>query len=116
MLDAAKVALHNSRRSCWIIIHGRVYDVTDFLDEHPGGASTILKFAGHVGPTALSIYITTDKVVGQDATDDYAQIHPPNMVLEGMSVGQCPLVSTLKLELTILLAQTNSWGSWIQPP
>ena len=27
---------HMSEKSCWLIIHGKVYDVTDFLDEHPG--------------------------------------------------------------------------------
>jgi len=27
---------HTSEKDCWLVIHGKVYDVTDFLDEHPG--------------------------------------------------------------------------------
>ncbi|XP_055842016.1 cytochrome b5 [Episyrphus balteatus] len=30
----------------WIIIKGGVYDVTDFLDQHPGGADLIAEYAG----------------------------------------------------------------------
>ena len=34
---AAEVAQHNKVEDLWLIIHGRVYDVTKFVDEHPGG-------------------------------------------------------------------------------
>jgi L-lactate dehydrogenase (cytochrome) len=30
-LTGAAVAEHNSRDSCWVIVHGKAYDVTDFL-------------------------------------------------------------------------------------
>jgi L-lactate dehydrogenase (cytochrome) len=30
-LSGADVAQHNSRESCWVIVHGKAYDVTDFL-------------------------------------------------------------------------------------
>ncbi|KAF9560964.1 hypothetical protein CPC08DRAFT_742663 [Agrocybe pediades] len=62
MLSGKEVALHNSRESCWIIVHGKVYDVTDFLDEHPGGSKIILKYAG------------------KDATQEYDPIHPPDAI------------------------------------
>ncbi|KAI0002217.1 FMN-dependent dehydrogenase-domain-containing protein [Russula compacta] len=52
------VAQHNSRESCWIIVHGKVYDVTEFLD---GGSKIILKHAG------------------KDATQEYEPIHPPTL-------------------------------------
>lgn len=48
MLTATDVAKHNNRDSCWIIVEGQVYDVTDFLEEHPGGANIILRYAGKV--------------------------------------------------------------------
>ena len=32
--------------SCWLAICGKVYDVTDFLKTHPGGAETLLQCAG----------------------------------------------------------------------
>lgn len=37
---------HNTRLSCWSVIHNRVYDFTTFLDEHPGGSDVILRYAG----------------------------------------------------------------------
>eukprot|EP00276_Gloeochaete_wittrockiana_P019051 CAMPEP_0184356640 /NCGR_PEP_ID=MMETSP1089-20130417/103960_1 /TAXON_ID=38269 ORGANISM="Gloeochaete wittrockiana, Strain SAG46.84" /NCGR_SAMPLE_ID=MMETSP1089 /ASSEMBLY_ACC=CAM_ASM_000445 /LENGTH=41 /DNA_ID= /DNA_START= /DNA_END= /DNA_ORIENTATION= len=33
----AEISKHTSDNDCWILIHGKVYDVTDFLDDHPGG-------------------------------------------------------------------------------
>jgi cytochrome b involved in lipid metabolism len=30
------VTAHNSRDDCWLAIHGKVYDVTDFIADHPG--------------------------------------------------------------------------------
>ncbi|KNC55443.1 Delta6 fatty acid desaturase [Thecamonas trahens ATCC 50062] len=31
------VARHNHKDDCWIVIEGKVYDATQFLEEHPGG-------------------------------------------------------------------------------
>lgn len=36
MISADEVAKHNSKESCHVIVHGRVYDVTEFLPDHPG--------------------------------------------------------------------------------
>ncbi|KIX06001.1 uncharacterized protein Z518_03975 [Rhinocladiella mackenziei CBS 650.93] len=46
MLHGLEVAKHNSRESCWVIVQGRVYDVTDYLDNHPGGSAILLKYGG----------------------------------------------------------------------
>ncbi|KAK7314405.1 hypothetical protein VNO77_32927 [Canavalia gladiata] len=40
-----EVSLHNKRTDCWIIIKNKVYDVTSYVEEHPGG-DTILTHAG----------------------------------------------------------------------
>lgn len=39
----AEVLKHCSNRDCWIIIGNKVYDVTKFLDEHPGGCEVLLE-------------------------------------------------------------------------
>jgi len=31
------VARHNAKESCWMAINGKVYDVTPFIANHPGG-------------------------------------------------------------------------------
>tara|TARA_R110002050_G_scaffold68219_2_gene148024 strand:+ start:327 stop:593 length:267 start_codon:yes stop_codon:yes gene_type:complete len=40
------VAEHNTRHDCWIIIQGRVYDLSSWITKHPGGVAVILPFAG----------------------------------------------------------------------
>ena len=41
-----EVKKHNNRDSVWFIIHNKVYDVTKFMDEHPGGEEVLLEQAG----------------------------------------------------------------------
>ena len=48
MRTPSEVSKHNSKESCWVIISGQVYDVTEYLDDHPGGSKAILRFAGKV--------------------------------------------------------------------
>ena len=42
----AEVAAHNTAESCWVTMDGRVYDLTGFLDDHPGGKEMLLLAAG----------------------------------------------------------------------
>jgi len=37
---------HNNGKSCWLIVDDRVYDVTKFLEEHPGGEEVLLEQGG----------------------------------------------------------------------
>ena len=45
-LTEAEVAKHNTSKSCYVTIGKKVYDVTDFLDSHPGGPELVLDYAG----------------------------------------------------------------------
>eukprot|EP00933_Yihiella_yeosuensis_P045819 TRINITY_DN41240_c0_g1_i1.p1 TRINITY_DN41240_c0_g1~~TRINITY_DN41240_c0_g1_i1.p1 ORF type:complete len:585 (-),score=102.45 TRINITY_DN41240_c0_g1_i1:318-1961(-) len=54
----AEVAKHNTRESIWIIVDGRVYDLTRYVDKHPGGPLMITNMAG------------------KDCTDVFANYHP----------------------------------------
>ncbi|KAL1963604.1 hypothetical protein VTN77DRAFT_8049 [Rasamsonia byssochlamydoides] len=42
----AEVRAHNSAKSCYVTLGSKVYDVTEFLNDHPGGADLILEYAG----------------------------------------------------------------------
>ncbi|KAJ5234103.1 uncharacterized protein N7469_003271 [Penicillium citrinum] len=64
LVTRAEIQRHNSRQSCWVAIHGAVYDVTEFLDEHPGGAKVILRCAG------------------RDATRDFDSVHSLELLAE----------------------------------
>ncbi|GAB4819524.1 hypothetical protein N2152v2_006570 [Parachlorella kessleri] len=37
---------HTTEKDCWLIIEGKVYNVTNFLDEHPGGYDIVVAAAG----------------------------------------------------------------------
>ncbi|GAA6002414.1 cytochrome b5-like heme/steroid binding domain-containing protein [Rhodotorula paludigena] len=41
-----EVSDHASADSAWVIIDGNVYDVTEFLEDHPGGKKVLLKACG----------------------------------------------------------------------
>jgi len=41
----SEVSIHNSTGDCWLVIHGKIYDVTDFIPSHPGG-NAILQGCG----------------------------------------------------------------------
>ncbi|KAI8967865.1 acyl-CoA dehydrogenase/oxidase [Mycotypha africana] len=43
ILDVAK---HQQANDCWIILHDKIYDISQFLDDHPGGKKVLLKAAG----------------------------------------------------------------------
>lgn len=42
----ADVESHNTAKSCYVTLGKNVYDVTDFIDAHPGGGDLILEYAG----------------------------------------------------------------------
>lgn len=83
------VSKHNTQHSCWVVIHGKVYDVrdsnalflrltnrlkvTNFLEDHPGGAQAILRCAG------------------RDSTEQFELIHPPDTLndIEAAFLGLC---------------------------
>lgn len=43
-----EVEEHAGDKDVWIVIHDRVYNVTKFLDEHPGGEEVLKDMAGKV--------------------------------------------------------------------
>jgi cytochrome b involved in lipid metabolism len=48
-----EVSKHNKEEDCWIVIDDKVYDVTAFLNEHPGGPILIMDYAGNNGTQAF---------------------------------------------------------------
>lgn len=56
MFTFDEVSKHNESNDCWIVMNGKVYDVSSFMDEHPGGDEVLLA------------------VTGKDATTDFDDI------------------------------------------
>ncbi|KAJ5649148.1 uncharacterized protein N7484_002871 [Penicillium longicatenatum] len=60
------VANHNKDGDLWVIINGKVFDMTTYMDTHPGGKQVLLKHGG------------------LDATKKYLKYHKPQtMAREG---------------------------------
>lgn len=50
----SQVAENNNKSSCWTIIDGNVYDITNYVPNHPGGESEILKICGEDGTSLFN--------------------------------------------------------------
>lgn len=51
---AEEVIEHSTESDCWLIIDNRVYDVTEFISKHPGGAERIITYCGKDATTAFA--------------------------------------------------------------
>ncbi|MFM2175767.1 MAG: hypothetical protein RLZZ527_843 [Actinomycetota bacterium] len=51
---AAEVATRNSETSCWSIVNGDVYDLTNWIRQHPGGKAAILRICGVDGTSRFT--------------------------------------------------------------
>lgn len=47
-ISSKELSLHNKVGDLWISIQGKVYDVTGWLKNHPGGEIPLLHLAGQV--------------------------------------------------------------------
>ncbi len=48
-----KVKANNKASSCWTAISGNVYDLTQWINQHPGGSSAIISLCGTEGTSAF---------------------------------------------------------------
>lgn len=53
------VKVHDSKSSCWTIISGSVYDITNYIPRHPGG-DEILRACGVDGTSLFKTRQTSD--------------------------------------------------------
>ena len=57
-----EVAKHNTKEDIWVVVKGIVMDLSNFLDDHPGGANALLNFSG------------------RDATEEFEMLHDDEVI------------------------------------
>ena len=50
----ADVSAHSNATSCWALINSKVYDLTNWINHHPGGPDKILGICGKDGSNAFN--------------------------------------------------------------
>ena len=50
-----EVKKHTKDTDCWVVIRDQVYDVTKFLNDHPGGKKAIMLYAGKDATTEFEM-------------------------------------------------------------
>uniref|UniRef100_A0A1A9WVN5 Cytochrome b5 n=1 Tax=Glossina brevipalpis TaxID=37001 RepID=A0A1A9WVN5_9MUSC len=69
-ISLAEIKEHNKSTDLWVIIENKVYDLTKFRGEHPGGEDVL------------------DEVAGRDATKDFNDVgHSQDAKGIGITVG-----------------------------
>lgn len=67
-LTMEEVEKHNSPNDCWTVYRGYVYNITPFLDFHPGGADELFRGAGQDCTELYNKYhawVNADAVMGK---------------------------------------------------
>ena len=64
-----ELAKHAAKDDCWVALYGKVYDFTDFLEDHPAGVDAILRYGG------------------SDGTKIFEAVHSRNMLDEFEPIG-----------------------------
>ena len=52
-LSNSEIKTHNLKSDCWSIVNGNVYNLTTYVQRHPGGASVIANICGKDGSKAF---------------------------------------------------------------
>lgn len=107
IITRAELAEHKSARSIWMAIHDKVYDVSKFLEEHPGGEEVLLEQGG------------------QDATEQFEDVgHSTDAreLLEQYEVGELAEADRQQQKTTKKTTPNvpegesgEGWSSWLIP-
>lgn len=54
LYSVEEVEQHNTEKDAWVIHRAKVYDVSEFLERHPGGKDILLAYAGRDVTTLMT--------------------------------------------------------------
>ncbi|XP_047218385.1 cytochrome b5 isoform X2 [Girardinichthys multiradiatus] len=98
------IRVHNMSNDTWLIIHNKIYDITSFLEEHPGGEEVLLEQAG------------------SDATESFEDVgHSTDAreMLQQYYIGELHMddrkKDNTKEEEAKTSGELSSWAMWLIP-
>uniref|UniRef100_A0A3B5M006 Cytochrome b5 heme-binding domain-containing protein n=1 Tax=Xiphophorus couchianus TaxID=32473 RepID=A0A3B5M006_9TELE len=92
-----EVRMHNMSSDTWLIIHNKIYDITSFLEEHPGGEEVLLEQGG------------------SDATESFEDVgHSTDAreMLQQYYIGELHMV---RRQMALCKKNISSWAMWLIP-
>ena len=106
LIKLSELKENNNSKSCWLAIHNEVYDITKFLEDHPGGEEVLLEQAGGFATEAFD-----DVGHSTDAKEIMKQYHIGTVAEEDRehirTTGSHPAGTDSQNE--------KSWTSWLIP-
>ncbi|TNN87586.1 Cytochrome b5 [Liparis tanakae] len=97
-----EIRAHSQSSDTWLIIHDKVYDITSFLEEHPGGEEVLLEQAG------------------SDATESFEDVgHSTDAreMLQQYFIGEVHMddrkKEPTKDENKVTSGESSSWTTWL---
>uniref|UniRef100_A0A6I8S1U8 Cytochrome b5 type B (outer mitochondrial membrane) n=1 Tax=Xenopus tropicalis TaxID=8364 RepID=A0A6I8S1U8_XENTR len=90
------VRKRNTAKEIWLVIHDRVYDITKFVEEHPGGEEVLFEQAG--ADATESFEDVGHSIDAREMLNQYyiGDLHPDVL-------------------LTTSSSTSSSWSSWLIP-
>lgn len=103
-----EVAQHNTASDLWVIIDQDVYDLSDFMDEHPGGQKGMRESSPHYSRRhfdLLSLLVLLG-VAGKDATKKFRKYHRDSILNRYKE----------RLQMGVLCSESRSRGifAWLR--
>ncbi|KAM6219123.1 cytochrome b5 isoform 2-T2 [Rhynchocyon petersi] len=91
-----EIQKHNNSKSTWLILHHKVYDLTKFLEEHPGGEEVLREQAGG------------------DATENFEDVGHST---DAREMSKTYIIGEVHPETLITTIDSNSswWTNWVIP-
>uniref|UniRef100_A0A8C3S6L8 Cytochrome b5 n=1 Tax=Chelydra serpentina TaxID=8475 RepID=A0A8C3S6L8_CHESE len=101
-----EIQAHKHSQSTWILLHHRIYDLTKFLEQHPGGEEVLREQAGgdatesfeDVGHSTDARTLSETFIIGELHPDDRDKVQKPTETL-----------------ITTVDSNSSWWTSWVIP-
>ncbi|XP_075432597.1 cytochrome b5 type B [Ascaphus truei] len=100
-----EVRKRNTPKETWLVIHGRVYDITRFVEEHPGGEEVLFEQAG--ADATESFEDVGHSIDAREMLKQYyiGDVHPDDCKNQG---AQDILITTSS-------SFSSTWSNWLIP-